>query len=160
MITFSLLTIGLLLGVLTLIPIGLRAGERSGEALVLTVRVDGSPRALQVSVVNPGAVPVIAGLSLRRPGLRLHLEGGSYTRVRRGARPELLPGAQMALGAVAPGEIGSFTVLAPPGLKDRAELVTLVGQNGRLRTLHRLVALPSAADFARPQPAWPSIRVD
>lgn len=135
-----------LAGVILLIPLGLRAGDRRDDALLLDVEPLAEPRGASVTVSNPGEVPVLLGLSLRRAGLRLRLEGPSYVRVRNGRiTPDLRVGTQSAIGIVDAGETATFAVPAEPGIRRRAELVVVIGQPRRLRTLHRLVALSQEA---------------
>jgi hypothetical protein len=121
MVVFSIVMVLLLIGVLLLVPVGLRAGDRAGDALLLGVEPNLVPRGTKVTLINRGEVPVIVGMSLRRCGLRLHLEGGSYVRVRtRRTDPDLMPERQAALGVVAAGETDTFVVPADTHLGERA----------------------------------------
>lgn len=151
MIVFSVALTLLLVCVLMLIPLGLRAGDKPGDALLLAVEPQAAPRGASVTITNPGEVAVIVGLSLRRRGVRLRLEGESYTRLRTSrTAPELLPASQAAVGVVTPDEPAIFSVPADARLGRRAELVVVVGQRDRLRTIHRLVRLP---EVEAPKPA-------
>ena len=144
MVAFGVVVVVLLVGVLLLIPLGFRAGDKSGDALLLGVEPCLRPRGTTVELTNPGPVPVLVGMSLRRPGLRLRLEGAAYVRLRtRKTTSDLLPGQQAILGVLRPGETGPFVVPAPPRLEGRAELVVVFGQAERLRSIHRSVRLPS-----------------
>src|SRR5690348_11231381 len=136
----------LLVGVATLIPLGLRAGDRPDEARLLAVSALAAPRGASVTVTNPGGVPVIVGMSLRRAGPRLRLNGPAYVRIRNGGTaPELLAGSQASNGGLPAGETQTFVVSADAQIRRRAELVAVIGQQERLRTLHRLVVLAVAA---------------
>jgi hypothetical protein len=137
----SLVTAGLLAGVLVLIPWGFRDGERAGDAHLLGV-APLSSRELAVTMRNPGPVPVLVGLSLRRPGLRVRLEGGVYVRIgSQGQAAGRLPGRQAVLGVLEPRAVGTFVVRLPAGVRNDWELVAVVGQQERLRTIHRLVRI-------------------
>ncbi len=81
----SVLAVLFLVGTIMLIPLGLRAGDRSDDALLVNVELRITPRGAAVTVTNPGRDSVMLGLSLRRPGLRLRLEGRSYVRLRTGS---------------------------------------------------------------------------
>jgi hypothetical protein len=50
-----------------LVAAGLRAGDRPGDAAVAAVLVPGPRPAIIATVRNPGDVPVVAGLTVRRP---------------------------------------------------------------------------------------------
>jgi hypothetical protein len=52
-IVFSILALLALAGVITLIPLGLRAGDRPGEVLLLDVEPRIAPRGATVTVTNP-----------------------------------------------------------------------------------------------------------
>lgn len=152
MIAFSVLALLLLLGALALIPLGLRAGDRAGDALLLVVEPHVAPRGAAVTITNPDDAPVILGMSLRRAGIRLRLENGTYVRIRTGSTaPELRADKQARVAVLAAGETRSFVVPADPRLSRRGELVTVVGQDERLRTVHRLVELPRR-DLRREHP--------
>jgi hypothetical protein len=143
MFVLSVIVVVLLVGVLLLIPLGFREGDKPGDALPLAVEPCLRPRGATVEVINPGPVPVLVGLSLRRPRLRLRLEGGTYASLRtRRTTPDLLPGQQTVVGVVRPGDTESFIVPAADSLSVRAELVLVLGQANRLRSIHRSVRLP------------------
>lgn len=149
MIVLSLLLALLLIGVLVLSWLGFRAGDRSGDVVLLAVEPERDPRGLAVTVLNPGAAPVVSGMSLRRIRLRARLGGPLYVRVQtRRTAPDLLAGRQTAIGAVAPGETATFCVAAGPELPAAAQLVAVIGQPQRLRTIHRMVRLPAAGHSA------------
>jgi hypothetical protein len=154
MLVFSALVVILLIAALALIPIGLREGDRAGDALPVSIEPSLLPRGIEVAVTNPGNAPVLLGLSLKRPGLRLRLESGTYARLRtRRTSPDLLPAQQAVIGVVAPGEQETFIVPAPPRLRTTAELVVVLGGEQRLRSIHRLVRLPSIDIYELPRPA-------
>ena len=135
-----------LAGVIALIVLGLRAGDQPGEALLLDVAPLTAPRGALVTVRNPGKVPVIVAMSLRRAGPRLRLDGPAYARTRSGSTAsELLAGRQTAVGLLDAGETQTFVVPAEAPIPRRAELVAVIGQRDRLRTLHRLVVLAEAS---------------
>lgn len=134
-----------LAGVIALFALGLRAGDHPGEAVLLDVAPLTSPRGAAVTVCNPGRVPVIVGISLRRAGARLRLEGRAYVRVRSGSTAaELLAARQTSVGLLDAGETQTFVVPGDASIRRRAELVAVIGQRDRLRTLHRLVVLAEA----------------
>jgi hypothetical protein len=137
-------------GLISLVVVGVRAGDRPGDALLLDVAPRSSPRGARATLTNPGGAPVIFGISLRRPGLRVRLEGGSYVRIRTGRTDsELLAARQAQVGALAAGETRTFVVPAGARLGRRAELVVVIGQSSRLRTVHRLLVLPQSGFSAR-----------
>lgn len=132
----------LLCGVAALVPLGLRAGDRPGDALLLHVEPRTAPRGALVTVNNPGRAPVIFGMSLRRAGARLRLEGPTYVRIRTGSiRPDLLADKHAWVGVLGADETRTFVVPADARVRERAELVAVIGQQRRLRTIHRLVVL-------------------
>jgi hypothetical protein len=136
----------LLAGVILLIPFGLRAGDQLDDALVLDVEPLARSRGAVATVTNPGDAPVLLGLSLRRAGLRQRLDGPAYVRIRSGrTSTDLLAGTQACIGVVEAGETATFALAADPGVRRRAELVAVIGQPRRLRTVHRLVLLTQEA---------------
>jgi hypothetical protein len=144
-----------LAGVLALIPLGLRSGDEPGEVLIQVAAL-GAPRGASVTVTNPGQAPVIVGMSLRRAGPRLRLEGPAYIRVRSGSTAsELLAGRQACIGVIDAGETRAFVVPAEASIRRRAELVAVIGQRERLRTLHRLVVMgPASGASASRAGSW------
>lgn len=163
MIVLGVVVAVLLVGVLVLIPLGLREGEKPGDAVIVAIAPGrGRPgwscapatrsRVVKVTVRNPGALPLLVGMTLRRPRFRLHLETGTYVRLRtRRATADLLPSRQATVGVVRPNEDASFEVAANRRLGRRAELVVVMGQPGRLRTVHRAVELPAFESTAPAQ---------
>ena len=134
-----------LVGLIALIHLGMRAGDRPGDALLLDVAPRITPRGARITVTNPGGAPIICGMSLRQPRARLHLEGGSYVRIRTGRTDsDLLPDRQAQIGALAGGETRTFVVPAGARLGRGAELVVVIGQSDRLRTIHRRLMVPRA----------------
>jgi len=154
-----------LAGGIALIPLGLRTGDEPGEVLLIHVAALGAPRGASVTVTNPGQAPVIVGMSLRRAGPRLRLEGPAYVRIRSGSTAsELLAGHQASIGVIEAGETRTFVVPAEAPIRRRAELVAVIGQRERLRTLHRLVVLgPASGAGASRAGSWadaPRVRLD
>lgn len=136
----------ILFGVAALVPLGLRAGDRRGDALLLHVEPRTAPRGASVTVTNPGRSPVILGMSLRRAGARLRLAGPSYVRIRTGSTTsELLADKHAWVGVLDADETRTFVVPADAQVRQRAELVAVIGQRRRLRTIHRLVELAPAS---------------
>ena len=128
----------MLAGALMLALVGLRAGDRRDDARLVSLTPEPGLPAIHVSVTNPGDAPVLVGLSLRRPGLRLRLEGGHYVKVRPvRASPDGLAASQTTLGVLEPRATGTFLVPGPTLAGARAELVAFLGQPGRLREIHR-----------------------
>jgi len=136
---------GLLLvlcGVAALVPLGLRAGDQPGDALLLHVEPRTAPRGAAVTVTNPGGAPVLLGMSLRAPSARLRLEGSAYVRIRTGSiRSELLADKHAWVGVLGADETRTYVVPADARVRERAELVAVIGQQRRLRAIHRLVVL-------------------
>jgi hypothetical protein len=161
MVVISVVVPLLLVAALLLIPFGFREGDQSGDALVKRLESCAWPRGVLVTMTNPSSSTALVGMSLRRPGLRLRLEGGTYARLRSGRLTgDLLPSQQTTVGVVDPGEQATFVVPAELGLGIRAELVLVVGQRGRLRSLHRAVKLPALeTNQAAPLPSARSTRI-
>jgi hypothetical protein len=137
------LAVLLLAGVSVLVPVGIRNGDQAGDALLLDVEPTAAPRGASVTVTNPGPVPVILGLSLRPAGARMRLEGQHYVRVRNGrTTSDLLAARQTSIAVLEAGETETFVIPAEVPAGRRAELVAVIGQARRLRTIHRLVVLP------------------
>jgi hypothetical protein len=154
-IVLSVLAVVLLVGMIVLIPLGLGAGDEPADVLMVNVEPRIAPRGAMVTVTNPGRASVMLGLSLRRAGLRLRLEGRSYVRVRTGqTTADLRAPQQTGIAVLDAGETETFVVPAGAEVPVRAELVLVVGQPERLRAIHRLVILPGrelAGDDARDQ---------
>jgi hypothetical protein len=132
----------LLASVVLLIPLGLRVGDQAHDAQMLDVQPLTAPRGVAVTMRNPASAPLIVGLSLRRAGARLRWEGVSYVRIRSGrTSSELLAGNQAWIGILDAGASDRFVIRADAHVGRRAELVAVVGHEGRLRTIHRLVLL-------------------
>jgi hypothetical protein len=152
MVAFALVVVLLLIGVLLLILFGLREGDKPGDGLIERIEACISPRSVSVTVRNPALFPLLVGLSLRRRGLRLRLEGGTYARLRSGRlTADLLPSRQTVVGIVDPDEEATFLVPAELGPGSHAELVVVFGQRDRLRSVHRAVKLP-ALEMNQPAP--------
>jgi hypothetical protein len=142
-IALSVLSVLGLLVAIALIPLGLRAGDRSDDPLLVNVEPRVTPRGANLTVTNPGRESVVLGVSLRRAGLRLRLEGRSYVRLRTGSMSsDLRASEQTGIAVLEAGETETFVVAAGGLVAKRAELTVVVGQADRLRTIHRLVVLP------------------
>ena len=139
----AILALAPLVGVLLLVPLGFRSGDKPGDGLLLRIGPQAQPRGVEVTLRNTGPLPLLVGLTLRPPSLRLRLEGGSYVRLRtRRTAPDLLPSRLATIGAVEPDAQAAFGVPAEEVLGRHAELVVVMGQPGRLRSVHRAVELP------------------
>jgi hypothetical protein len=145
-IALGVLTVVLLVGVVALLPLGLRAGDRMDDAELVGVEPLVDARGVKVVVSNPSELPVLVGIKFRRCGIRLRLEGDSYVRIRtQRTSSDLLPRHMDVVGVIAAGETASFSACAERRLGRRAELVTVVGQDRRLRAIHRRVSLSRPA---------------
>jgi hypothetical protein len=141
---------------------GLRTGDRPGDAAVAAELIPGTRPAIIATVRNPGDVPLMAGLTVRRQLLPGWLDGGLTVRVpRRTARRKYLAGAQDTVGVVpARGQAG-FRLAVPvtgpvagPGAQRRYRLTAGVGQaGGRLRVISVPVVSGGPAQAGRPAPA-------
>jgi hypothetical protein len=144
-------------GALLLCQAGIRAGDRPGDATVsagvgIAEQPDGRYRVVIVTVRNPGDVPVMVGLSVRRSGLLARLGGGATVTVpRRTMRARLLASQQSVVGVAGPSETAAWAVPVPPAARGRPQLVAVLGQPGRLR----VVRLPADQPAARHWPARP-----
>lgn len=138
---------------------GMRAGDRDGDVRVSAVTgvATQAGRYLPVvvaTVCNPGATPVLVGLSVRRRRMPAWLEAGMEVRVpRHTARKRLRAGRHTVLGVLGSGETARWPVPVPPGTR-RCRLVAVVGQaGGRLRVLSLPVASgPPGSPVAGPDP--------
>ena len=136
-----------------LLAAGLRAGDRPGDAAVAAA-LDPGPRPVIIATVrNPGNVPLVAGLVVRRrlPGW---LDAGLTVRVpRRTARRKFLAGAQDTVGVVPARGQAEFRVTARAAGR-RYRLTAVVGQaGGRLRVIGVPVVSGGPAQAGRPAPA-------
>lgn len=151
-------------GALFLCEAGIRAGDRPGDATVSAEignaeQPDGRYSVVIATVRNPGGMPVLAGLSVRRRGLLTGLDGGPRVTVpRRTTRARLLAGQQSVVGVAGPGETARWAVPVPAATRGRLQLVAVLGQAGRLRVIRLRVRgpvrwMPAGAAAARqPQP--------
>lgn len=143
----------------TFLHVGLRNGDRPGEAVVSEVEPDLRGRGVWITVQNPGHQSVLLGGLVRRARLRLRCEAGSFVTVpRRTSRHGLLATRYPAVCAVAPGGTETILVTASEPTGRRAELVLAIGEAGRLRVVHRAVRLPRAVGVAPPAPTNPPLR--
>ena len=146
-----LVTAGALVAVLAVALKGLRDGDRP---LDVTVRAapararhpEGAPRSVLAWVDNPGPVPVLVGLLVRRSRCPAWLAPGLNARVPlRTSHPKFGPAAQDTVGVVAPGDSEGWPVAAPAGGR-RGRLVAVIGQaGGRLRVITLPVPLVAPA---------------
>lgn len=149
MVILSIVSVIFLFGVLILVPLGFREGDKPGDARVQNVEAWSYPRVVTAEITNPASVPVMVGISLRSPSLRLRLEGGTYARLRtRKTTRDLLPAEQTVIAVIDAGESQRFVIPADPGLGKRAALVVITGQPGRLRTIHRELRLDPVGRIA------------
>lgn len=155
---------------------GLRNGDRPFDATVRAVPArsgsagpgpmgagpagaghpEGAPRSVLAWVHNPGPVPVLVGLSVRRsrwPGPLARLAPALNAQVPlRTGHPRFGPQAQQVVGVVAPGESEGWPVTAPAA-GQRGRLIAVIGQaGGRLRVITLTVPLTPATPAAS-QPA-------
>ncbi|HEY4464422.1 MAG TPA: hypothetical protein VGN41_17280 [Streptosporangiaceae bacterium] len=133
-------------GVIALALAGFRDGDRPDDATVTAVlksvpHPDGPQRIVIATVRNPGAVPVLAGLSARRSRVPGWLGAGlSVTVPRRTRRRRYGPQAQATVGVVGPGDSAHWAVPVP-GAGRRCDLIAVIGQSGgRLRVIRLPVA--------------------
>lgn len=118
---------------------GIRAGDQPGDATLGTVAHRGSSTVRAV-IHNPGRVPVLVGLSVRRGSLPVRLAGGLRVySPHRTSRGRLRPGRQAIVGVVDAGERASWTVPVPDVTWPTLELVAVVGQANRLRVIERRI---------------------
>ena len=149
----------------TLILIALTAGLAAGGAHVVRVmdrRAAACPRpgdatvtaisaaadwpsegqaTVSVAISNPGSLPVLVGVLLRR---RLLPAGRSRTSVaQRTSGRRYQPSRQAAVAAVPEGEVGRLSVLVPDGRAwRRYRVVLLIGQpDGRLSVISTSVCI-------------------
>jgi len=142
---------------------GLRAGDHAGDAAVGAVLGPGPRPVIIATVRNPGDVPLVAGLTVRRQPLPGLLDPGLTVRVpRRTARRNFLAGEQDTVGVVPAGGQAEFRMTAPALLTRtglirtgrRYRLTAVVGQaGGRLRVIGVPVVSGGPAGAARPAPA-------
>jgi hypothetical protein len=146
-----------------LLAAGMRTGDRIGETQISRVEMDPIEHAIRFTLENPGDQGVLVGASVRPRSLRLRLESGSYVSVpRMTASSDWLAGRHAVIAAVAAGERTPVVVPVPPGIERRAELVVAVGEQRRLKVIHRAVEIadrrPSAhAEGSRRRASWPKV---
>ncbi|HEY2523194.1 MAG TPA: hypothetical protein VGJ19_23990 [Streptosporangiaceae bacterium] len=166
MLMILVLVVAAAAALLALLAAGLKGLRDGDRPLDVTVRAapsraactgaghpEGAPRSVLAWVHNPGPVPVLVGLSVRRSHLPGWLVPGLNARVPlRTRQPRFGPGAQDTMGVVAPGESEGWPVAAPATGR-RGRLVAVIGQaGGRLRVITLAVPL-SPAGPAASQPA-------
>lgn len=133
---------------------GFRAGDRPEDATVTAVmgsvaQPDGRWPVVMATVHNPGAAPVLVGLSVRRRLPDLLSAGVSVTVPRRSTRHQLRADRQTLVGVVAVGKTAQWAVpLAAPFRSCR--LVAVIGQaDRRLRVIGVPVTAARSSPVAR-----------
>lgn len=123
---------------------GLRAGDRPGDVTVtaelgLSAQPDGCRPVVVATVRNPGAGPVLLGLSVQATRVPSWLGSGLHVCVpRRPARQQLRPVRQAVVGVAGPGTAERWLVPVP-GRGRRYRLLALAGQQDRRL---RVIQLP------------------
>jgi hypothetical protein len=125
---------------------GMRRGDRPGDVTISVVmsrfqHPDELCPAAMVTVRNPGPVPVLVGLTVRRYWAPAWLGGNPLiVRVPRATiRGRLWPARQAVVGVLAAGDAGRWLVPVPHGGLTR-RVVAVAGQTGgRLRVLARMI---------------------
>jgi hypothetical protein len=153
----TLAAAGTLLALLVAGLKGLRDGDRPLDVTVRaaparTGHPEGGPRSVLVWITNPGPVPVLVGLSVRRarrPDWLAGLTGqGTELTARvpwRTSSRRFRPQAQGTVGVVGPGDSDGWPVAAPTAGR-RGRLVAVIGQaGGRLRVITLAVPLGPVA---------------
>jgi hypothetical protein len=137
------------------------SGPRPGDATVTAVLsaqdwpTEGEAL-ITAAISNPGPVPVLVGLLLRRQ--LLPVAWGSTTVVYRTTRPRYQAGQQALVAAVPEGQIDRLSVpVANSGTRRRHRLVITIGQpDGRLQVVSAPVTIaPSSGSVARPGTRFP-----
>jgi hypothetical protein len=129
------------------------ARPRPGDATVTAVSAAADwpsegQATVSVAIWNPGSLPVLVGVLLRR---RLLPAGRSRTSVaRRTSGRRYQPSRQAAVAAVPAGEAGQLSVLVPDGrARRRYRLVLMIGQpDGRLSVISTPVCIGCSSGSA------------
>jgi hypothetical protein len=101
-------------------------------------------RGLLIAVTNPSEQPLLVGASLRPATWRFRLEGDLFVRVsRRTTRAELLPSNQDVLVVTEPRETAMLLIPINHPPKRQMQAVIAMGQQNRLRVVHRRVTFPT-----------------
>ena len=139
-----------------LFAIGMRSGDRLGDAAVGAADSEDSGRSVSVTVRNPASQPVLIGASVRRRAL-LGQSGQSVTVPRWTSRSELLAGQQTVVWAIPARETQTVTVPVSRSVRRRGELVVAIGEPDRLRVVRQAVKLsrPSRLPGSRLRPSVP-----
>ena len=125
---------------------GFRAADRPEDVKLIGLELDRCPPSLLATLSNPSGVAVLVGLSVRRCGIRLWLEGGGFVSLpRRTTRRRLLAARQASVAVAAAGETVTLIVPMPARWRRSVQLVAAIGQQDRLRVIHRRVALAGFA---------------
>jgi hypothetical protein len=133
--------VGLVIG-RRLFVIGMRNGDRIGDATVGAAKADAGGRWISFAVHNHAAQPVLIGASVLRSRVRRIGETGQSVSVpRRTLRNELLAGQHAVVGVIAAGETQTVLVPFARSIRRRAELVVAIGEPDRLRVVRQPVEL-------------------
>lgn len=150
----SLVTVGTMVAVVLAGVKGLRDGDRPLDVTVRatpapTTHPEGAPRSVLAWMHNPGPVPVLVGLSVRRTRLPAWLTPGLNVRVPlRTSSRRFGPQAHDAVGVVTPGDEEGWSVTAPATGR-RGRLTAVIGQpDGRLRVI--TLGIPLGASQGTP----------
>jgi hypothetical protein len=135
------------------------AWSRPGDAtvgMVVTVadRPSDGRTAFSVEIANPGSVPVLAGLSLRRA----LLPGGwkTVSVARRTTRPHYQPDRQATVAVVPPESVSLVSVLVPSD-HPRYRLAIMLGQSdGRLHVIRAPVTIERPVTDLSPSTRLPA----
>jgi len=141
LILLAVIAIGLVTG-RHLFVIGMRNGDRFGDAAVGEADSDDSGRYVSVAVRNPASQPVLIGASVRSRGRGLLGQPGqSVTVPRWTSRHELLAGQHTIVWAIPARETQTVTVPVSRSIGRRGELVVAIGEPDRLRLVRQAVRL-------------------
>jgi hypothetical protein len=141
LLLLALSAAGLVIG-RRLFVIGMRNGDRLGDATVGAAKPDNSGRGISFAVHNRGPQPVLIGASVRLRRLRLLGETRQSVSVpRRTLRNKLLAGQHTVVGVIPAGETQTVIVPFSRSVPRRAELVVAIGEPDRLRMVRQAVKL-------------------
>lgn len=159
LILFAVGAVAFLLG-RHLFVVGVRNGDRLGDAAVGAANSDDDGRYVSVAVRNPASQPVLVGASVRKRGRgQLGRSGQSVTVPRSTSRAELLAGEQTVVWAIPARETQTVTVPVSRSIRRWGELVVAIGEPDRLRVVRQTVKLPRP-DRLPPRRLQPSVRCD
>jgi hypothetical protein len=122
--------------------IGMRNGDRIGDATVGAAAADRSAGSVAFAVHNPGPQPVLIGASVRRRRLPLPGEAAKSVSVpRRTLRGKRLAARYTAVYVIPAGETQTLRVPFSGSRRRWAELVVAIGEPDRLRVVRQAVKL-------------------